>query len=478
MSERFEDFVADLVQTSAASPAPGPAAARRRAKQRRTRQRLAASTLTLALLGSAGGLAATLDHGGSGSVQVSHSGTPAPWSSASASPSPADTTTTPSAPSTNSGTGASLVPGTYAPGDWYNATEVPLSSSTITWVPDSDVSGTRIGGDVAEEQPSTGGYSGLSHFGDECQISSLSTGTSATEYENYTGYNDNGYLNSADSAIAANFTHLAYFYPSAAAAATAWNEIGSGFTNCAGAETGTDPSTGTHLTGATTRTTSASGTQCWSNVTTPTGNPAGGGTLDHVCLLQQGNVIAAVDVTVNFSKSAYVSTVDYSTFDSSLLHDLSAGLSGQLYSGDTPVCASGDLKVAFGPSGTYSVNGSRYQVLVLTNIAGSTCTVEGYPAAMLVDSSGKILDTSDNTPQDPNTAKVYSEAQITLAPGATGSAILSWSDTSNLGVCAYSGSNTLEVVAPYSTSATTLGHLSNVCDALVVTPIQPGVVTP
>lgn len=490
MSERFEDFMAGLVETAAAKTAPGPAAARKRSRQRRARQGFAASALVLALLGGAGGIAAANLNHDSGMASAAHSATPAPAASASATPSAAATTPiTPSAaPSmstnaaTNPGSNAavSLVPGTYAPGNWYNAAEVPLSSSTIAWVPSTDIFGTRIGSDVFEVRPTSNAYSDLGYFGERCRIASLTAGTTATEYEYYTGYDNNNYLNTADAAIAADANHLVYFYPDATSAATAWNAIAQGFTTCAGAETGVDPTTGGRVTGTTTRTDSANDAQCWSNVTTATGDPAGGGTSDHVCLVRQGDVIAAVDVSVNFGKSAYVSTVDYGVLDSTLLHDLAAGLSGRLYSGNPPVCASGDLKVALGPSGTYSTstNGGRYQILVLTNIGGSACTVQGYPAAMLVDSSGKILNTSINGPQDGYDAKVYSQAQISLAPGATGSAILSWSNAPNVGICMYAGSNSLEVAAPYSTSATSLGTLTNVCDALGITPVQLGVVTP
>lgn len=487
MSERFDGLMADLIDAAGARHAPGPAAARRRGGQRRTRQRLVACTASLALVAAAGGIAASsLGHGNGGALPVSHTGTAQPSTSASASApataspdatpnSPADTTP-PANPTT------SLTPGTYKPGNWYNAIDLPLASSTIAWVPGSDAYGTRIGGDIGEVRPPEDSIaSELTHFGDQCEITALNTGATADEYEYYTGYNGNGYLNTADSAIAAGVTHLIYFYSSAAKAATAWNAIGSGFQHCVSTETGTNPTTGTDLTGSATRTSSATADpadQCWSNVTTPTADHAGPGTSDHVCFLQQGAVIEAVDVSVNFSKSAYLTTVDYTAFDATLVQQLTQSLNGDLHSGSSPVCETGDLKTALGPSGTYSENGFHYRVLVLTNISGSTCAVEGYPAAMLVNSAGRILNTSYNNPEDPNTAKVYSQAQITLAPGATGSAILSWGDSAPGVPCAYPGPNTLEVVAPDSATATSLGKLSNVCDTLGITPVQHGVVSP
>lgn len=481
MSDRFEDFVSGLAQTAAATAAPGADAARKRAKQRRTRQRLTASALSLVLLGGVGGIAAAnLNHTG-GSVAPAHSGAPIPAVTVSGSPSPSTSSpapTTSTSASAPAESGSAPAPGTYHSGDWYDVTDVPLTSSKIAWVPLSNLMGTRIGGDVFEVESSDSGVTNLSHFGDGCSVGSLTNGASATQYEYYTGYDDNGYLNNTDVAIAAGVTHLVYFYPDSASAAAAWNGIGSGFAACAKAETGTNPTTGSQVTGHTTSTTSANDAQCWSNVVTGTSKPTGAGTSDHVCFVRQGDQIAAVDVEVNFSKSAYLSTVDYGTFDTTLRQDLVAGLGGELNSGDLPVCASADLKVTLGPSGTYQSNGADYRVLVVTNVGISTCTVAGYPAAMLVDGSGAIKTTAGNVMQDPNDAKVYPEGTVTLAPNATGSAILSWSSAANLGNCLYSGSYSLEVVAPDSSTATRTGTLSKVCDALSVTPLRLGLLTP
>lgn len=484
MSERFEDFVSGLAQAAAGSAAPGADAARRRARQRRARQRLTASALSLVVLGGAGGIAAAnLNHTG-GSVPTAHSSASASSGPASASPTPSDSTSASASPSASASTSMASNPdlspalGTYHPGNWYDATDVPLASSTIAWVPFSSLNGSRIGGDVFQEAGSDSGASGQSSFGDQCGVGSLTSGMSAVQFEYYTGYNDNGTLNAADTAIAASVTHLVYFYPDSGAAAAAWNGIGSGFTACAKAETGMNPTTGSLLTGQTTRTASAADAQCWSNVTTQTSKPAGGGTSDHVCLVRQGDLIAAVDVQVTFEKSAYLSTVDYGTFDTVLRHDLEAGLSGELNSGDLPVCSNGDLKVTLGPSGTYRTSDGQYRVLVVTNLSGSSCTVEGYPAVMLVDGSGKIKVAAMDDMQDPNDAKRYSEARVTLAPNGNGSAILSWSSVADPGLCTYPDSYSLDVVAPSSSTTTHVGTLSKVCGTLSITPIQPNVVAP
>jgi len=478
MSERFEDFVSGLSQAASATAAPGADAARRRARQRRTRQRLTASALSLVILGGAGGIAAAgLGHTGGSSVPPAHSSSaPVPTVSVSGSPAPL--------PSASESTGATPNPGlspavgTYHPGDWYDATDAPLSSSTIAWVPVSDLLGSRIGGNVFQIARSDSGLTELSFFGDGCSVGSLTSGASAAQYEYYTGYDDNSFLNNADVAIAASVTHKVYFYADAGSAAAAWNGIASGFAACAKAETGTNPTTGNDITGHATKTTSASDVQCWSNVTTPTSKPAGGGTSDHVCLVRRGEQIAAVDVSVNFSKSAYLSTVDYGAFDTLLRHDVEAGLSGELNSGSLPVCGDGDLIITLGPSGTYSTSNGKYRVLIVTNISGSTCTVDGYPAAMLVDGSGKIKNNAANDMQDPNDAKVYSEARVTLAPNATGSAILTWSSVSDVGNCMYSGTYSLEVSAPQSSTTTHLGTLTKVCETLSIMPLQPKLVTP
>ncbi|MBR7831718.1 DUF4232 domain-containing protein [Actinospica durhamensis] len=490
MSERFDDLMAGLVDSAGAHSAPGPALARKRGRQRRTRQRLAASTLSLALLGTAGGVAATsLGQGHGTPLPTGHTGAAVPTGSASASastpasPSPDSAPSTPAGASTSanpatSNPTSSLVPGTYSPGNWYQPTDLPLASSTLVWVPVSDMLGTRIGGNVGEVESSGDGAStNLAYFGDGCQISSLNAAP-ATEYEDYTGADNNTFLSTADNAIAADVEHLVYFYSDSSAASSAWNAIGSGFHHCVATDSGTNPTTGGETTGTTTQTSSAAESQCWSNVTTPTGHPAGDGTSDHACFVQQGNVIEAVDLTVNFDKSAYLSTVDYGTLDPTMVQQLTRSLAGDLHSGSSPVCGTGDLKITLGSSGTYSTNGAHYRVLVLTNISGSTCTVEGYPTTTLVSSAGKTLVTAGDNPHDPYTAKNYSQAQITLSPGATGSAILNWGDNAAGVACTYPGPNTLTVFAPDSATATSLGTLSNVCERPDMTPVQAGLVTP
>jgi hypothetical protein len=495
VSDRFDDFVSGLVETAAASTAaPGPEAARKRAKQRRTRQRLSVSALSLALLCGAGGVAAAgLGHGTGTGTPVSVTGSSAPATPASSSPSstahsigtgaPSDS----ALPSTSSGadwsTAPAPTPGSFDQANWLDALRAPLASSTISWLPIDNLYGKRIGGDVFEvtgADPS--GSDGLSYFGKGCKLSTLSSTTSAQEDEVFNGYNDNAFLNNADQAIAASVSQLYFFYPDSSTAATAWNGIGSGFTACAGAETGVDPSTGTHITGTTSQTTSTADSQCWSNVTTGTSTPSGEGTSNHVCLVRHGDAIAALYVQVNFSKSAYLSTADYAAFDITLRQDLTNGLDGDLHAGVVPVCASTDLTMSWGQSGTYpqAAAGSEYRVMVFKNIGAHTCALLGFPVAEPVNSAGKPVPSliSQANLADPYDAKVYREAQIELAPGSTGSAILSWDSTAAVGACPGPGPNTFNVSAPGSDGTTSLGSIGSVCGPISVMPVQSGIVAP
>ncbi|WP_034268569.1 DUF4232 domain-containing protein [Actinospica robiniae] len=489
MSERFDDFVDGLVERASASSAPGPDLARKRAKQRRNRQRLAASTLSLALLGGAGGIAAANLGSVSGNpAPTAHNGTSiTPVTSAPASPRPSATATTAtptagpstgSSSATSSNSVSSLTPGVYEAGNWFDPSDAPWASSSIRWEPVTELNGPWIGGYVAEVKSSDAGSDNENFFGDGCEVRSLSSGLTATEYEYYTGYDNNAFLNDADTAIAAGMTHLVYFYPDATSADSAWNEIQAQFSACATAETKVNPTTGGDQTGATTQTTHANADQCWSNVVTPANNPKGGGSLDHVCFVRQGNVIAAVDLAVNFSKSAYVSTVAFGSLDTTLLQDIDAGLGGSLHTGSAPVCGTGKVSVAYGPSGKYSSNGAPYRVLVLTNTSGSACTVEGYARVSLVNASGKVVDTAEDGLADPNDSKVYSDSQLTLAPGATASAILSWDSDSSGGTCDHAGVSSVAVAAPYSGTTRTVGTLTDDCGRPVITPLQRGTVTP
>src|SRR4051812_25697662 len=87
-------------------------------------------------------------------------------------------------------------------------------------------------------------------------------------------------------------------------------------------------------------------------------------------------------------------------------------------------CTTGNLAVHLGPAG--GAAGSTYEPLVFTNKGSATCTLNGYPGVSFVaPSSGKQVGApASRNPQHP-------AALVTLAPGATASALLQIANEAN-----------------------------------------------
>src|SRR3954453_17548441 len=87
-------------------------------------------------------------------------------------------------------------------------------------------------------------------------------------------------------------------------------------------------------------------------------------------------------------------------------------------------CTTGNLSVHLGPAG--GAAGSTYEPLVFTNKGSATCTLNGYPGVSFVaPSSGKQVGApASRNPQHP-------AALVTLAPGATASALLQIANEAN-----------------------------------------------
>src|SRR3954469_678188 len=87
-------------------------------------------------------------------------------------------------------------------------------------------------------------------------------------------------------------------------------------------------------------------------------------------------------------------------------------------------CITGNLSVHLGAAG--GAAGSTYEPLVFTNKGSATCTLNGYPGVSFVaPSSGKQVGApASRNPQHP-------AALVTLAPGATASALLQIANGAN-----------------------------------------------
>lgn len=138
-----------------------------------------------------------------------------------------------------------------------------------------------------------------------------------------------------------------------------------------------------------------------------------------------------------------------------------------------PGCATRDLQVKLGVS--QGTAGSTYTVIDFTNIGTGTCTLYGYPGVALAGGSpvaqiGAAAAESDATPR----------LLVTLAPGATGNALLRIVDAGNFppGKCHPVTASFLQVFPPNQTTPTYVATSTQACAKpvrlLTIGVVQPG----
>jgi Protein of unknown function (DUF4232) len=138
-----------------------------------------------------------------------------------------------------------------------------------------------------------------------------------------------------------------------------------------------------------------------------------------------------------------------------------------------PPCATSALNVTLGASSGYA--GGVDQTIVFTNTSGATCTLYGYPGVSLVSAPpytliGLAAERSSTTPVK----------QITLATGATASAMLQVVDALNFGAatCSPTKAAFLRVYPPNQTAPVYLADTSQVCaqpvQTLFISAVQAG----
>jgi len=136
-------------------------------------------------------------------------------------------------------------------------------------------------------------------------------------------------------------------------------------------------------------------------------------------------------------------------------------------------CATSGLNVTLGPSSGYA--GGVDQTIVFTNTSGATCTLYGYPGVSLVSAPphtqiGLAAQRSSTTP-----VKL-----ITLASGATASAVLQVVDALNFGTatCSPTKAAFLRIYPPNQTAPVYLADASEVCaqpvQTLFISAVQAG----
>ena len=137
-------------------------------------------------------------------------------------------------------------------------------------------------------------------------------------------------------------------------------------------------------------------------------------------------------------------------------------------------CATSSLRVKLGIGQGYA--GGVYQVIDFTNTSGSTCTLYGYPGVSLV-SGPPYTQIGLAAKRNPSSAPVK---LITLAPGATGNALLQIVDALNFpsATCGPVKATALKVYPPNQTAPVYLPSTSNGCSKPVqimnIGPVQAG----
>ena len=136
-------------------------------------------------------------------------------------------------------------------------------------------------------------------------------------------------------------------------------------------------------------------------------------------------------------------------------------------------CATSDLNVTLGAASGYA--GGTDQTIVFTNTSGATCTLYGYPGVSLVSAPpytliGLAAQRSSTTPVK----------QITLATGATASAVLQVVDALNFGAatCSPTKAAFLRIYPPNQTAPVYLADAAEVCaqpvQTLFISAVQAG----
>src|SRR5688572_6521689 len=93
-------------------------------------------------------------------------------------------------------------------------------------------------------------------------------------------------------------------------------------------------------------------------------------------------------------------------------------------------CKAGDMTLSIGS--TQSADSTTFTRAVVTNKGNTTCTINGYPVASILDAKGENHSTSDAQQNDS-----YAATTIELAPREKAHAVLGFPDAENFdaGVC-------------------------------------------
>jgi Protein of unknown function (DUF4232) len=165
-----------------------------------------------------------------------------------------------------------------------------------------------------------------------------------------------------------------------------------------------------------------------------------------------------------------------STATTSTANGSNSNASSRAVSGGTTACTGSEIKVTLGQSSA-AMSHDGYAV-VFTNTSSRTCTMQGYPGAAIMNGSTVLVNATRTLNGYIGDQQQLSSAPlVTLAPGFKASAMLE--SLANAGeTCYASGTGTLEVTPPNTTTTTSLTSLTvgsgGVCSGFEVHPVVPG----
>jgi hypothetical protein len=141
-----------------------------------------------------------------------------------------------------------------------------------------------------------------------------------------------------------------------------------------------------------------------------------------------------------------------------------------------PACGNDDLKISWG----YGTQSEPLQgaAVVFKNISDHTCTLQGYPGAVIKDGGTTINASRILNGFRGDLPPLSSPPLVTLAPGGVSYAVLEWLLHTNQ-ACYPTGTGSFEITAPNTTKTVTISTAAHVgqagiCSAFETNPVVPG----
>lgn len=135
---------------------------------------------------------------------------------------------------------------------------------------------------------------------------------------------------------------------------------------------------------------------------------------------------------------------------------------------DLATCTTSHLKISLGQ--TQGTTGTSYMNVVLTNTGTGRCTLSGYPAVFLSNSSGMPLGLGAGT------NSVYTPMKLTIAHGASVHALVGFPNAANFqsGACSQA-SNDLKLYPPGLATSLRIPFTQYGCPGFSVSALESGV---